>query len=56
MYKHFADVSPMKENVTIEDVGNAAVWLGSDLSSATTGEVLFVDGGVNLLALAGPAE
>jgi enoyl-[acyl-carrier-protein] reductase (NADH) len=32
------------------------VWLASDLSSATTGEVIFVDGGVNLLALAAPDE
>ncbi|HMM98996.1 MAG TPA: enoyl-ACP reductase, partial [Anaerolineales bacterium] len=31
MYKHFADMSPMRENVTIEDVGNAAVFLASDL-------------------------
>ncbi len=47
MYKHFADVSPLRENVTIEDVGNAAVFLASDLSKRITGEVLYVDSGFN---------
>ena len=47
MYKQFADVSPMRENVTIDDVGNAAVFLASDLSSRITGEVLYVDSGFN---------
>ncbi|MCZ2288798.1 MAG: enoyl-ACP reductase, partial [Anaerolineales bacterium] len=42
MYKHFADMSPMRENVTIEDVGNAAVFLASDLSAKITGDVLYV--------------
>lgn len=47
MYKHFADMSPLRENVTIEDVGNAAVFLASDLSARITGEVLYVDSGFN---------
>jgi enoyl-[acyl-carrier protein] reductase I len=47
MYKHFAEVSPMRENVGIEDVGNAAVFLASDLSARITGEVLYVDSGFN---------
>jgi len=51
MYKHFADVSPMKENVTIEDVGNAAVFLASDLSKRITGEVLYVDSGFNIMGV-----
>lgn len=37
--------SPMKRKVTIDEVGNAALYLLSDLSTATTGEVLFVDAG-----------
>jgi enoyl-[acyl-carrier protein] reductase I len=37
----------MRENITIEDVGNAAVFLASDLSSRITGEVLYVDSGFN---------
>jgi enoyl-[acyl-carrier protein] reductase I len=51
MYKRFADVAPMRENVTIEDVGNSAVFLASDLSSHITGEVLYVDSGFNTLGV-----
>jgi len=51
MYKHFADMSPMRENVTIEDVGNAAVFLASDLSRRITGEVLYVDSGFNTIGV-----
>jgi enoyl-[acyl-carrier protein] reductase I len=45
MHSKFKDVAPLRRPITIADVGNAAVWLCSDLSAATTGEVLFVDGG-----------
>ncbi|MBI5936057.1 MAG: enoyl-ACP reductase [Chloroflexi bacterium] len=51
MYKHFADMSPMRENVTIEDVGNAAVFLASDLSKRITGDVLYVDSGFNIVGV-----
>ena len=51
MYKHFADISPMRENVTIEDVGNAAVFLASNLSARITGEVLYVDSGFNTIGV-----
>jgi len=51
MYKHFAEVSPMRENVTIEDVGNAAVFLASDLSTRITGETLYVDSGFNIVGV-----
>jgi len=37
--------APLKRNVTLEDVGRAGLYLASDLSSGTTGEVLFVDCG-----------
>jgi enoyl-[acyl-carrier protein] reductase I len=58
MYKHFADMSPLRENVTIEDVGNAAVFLASDLSRRITGEVLYVDSGFNTIGvqMGGKAE
>jgi len=57
MYKHFADMSPMRENVTIEDVGNAAVFLASDLSRHVTGDVLYVDSGFNIMGVQmGPRE
>jgi enoyl-[acyl-carrier protein] reductase I len=37
--------APLRRNVTTEDVGNAAVFLLSDLAAAVTGEILYVDGG-----------
>ena len=51
MYKHFADAAPLRENVTIEDVGNSAVFLASDLSARITGEVLYVDSGFNTIGV-----
>ncbi len=51
MYKHFADMSPMRENITIDDVGNAAVFLASDLSTRITGETLYVDSGFNIVGV-----
>ena len=57
MYKHFADMSPMRENVTIDDVGNAAVFLASDLSARVTGDLLYVDSGFNTVGVQiGPKE
>jgi enoyl-[acyl-carrier protein] reductase I len=51
MYRHFSSVAPLQKNISIDDIGNAAVWLASDLSSKTTGEVLFVDSGYNILGV-----
>ena len=51
MYKHFAEISPMQENISIEDVGNAAVFLASDLSARITGDVLYVDSGFNIMGV-----
>ena len=43
--------SPLRRNVTIEDVGGAALYLLSDLSSGVTGEVHHVDGGYNIVGM-----
>ncbi|MBL8446918.1 MAG: SDR family oxidoreductase [Zoogloeaceae bacterium] len=43
--------APLRRNVTIEEVGNAAAFLSSDLASGITGEVMYVDGGFNTTAL-----
>lgn len=43
--------APLRRNVTIDDVGNVVAFLLSDLSSGMTGEVVFVDGGSNTVAL-----
>ena len=37
--------APLRRNVTIEDVGNAAAFLLSDLAAGITGEITYVDGG-----------
>lgn len=56
MYRRFTEMAPLHENVTIEDVGSAAVFLCSDLAAKTTGEVLYVDSGYNILGITEPAE
>lgn len=42
--------APMRRNVSIEDIGNVAVFLCSNLSSGVTGEVIYVDGGFNIVS------
>jgi len=51
MMGHVADAAPLRRNVTIEDVGNAAAFLCSDLASGITGEVLYVDGGYSTVGM-----
>ena len=48
--------SPLGESIDQTDVGQAAVWLGSDWSSKVTGEVLYVDSGWNVLGMTVPRE
>ena len=43
--------APLRRNVTIDEVGNAAAFMLSDLASGITGEILYVDGGMNTTAL-----
>jgi enoyl-[acyl-carrier protein] reductase I len=42
---HVSEQTPLRRNVTIEDVGNAAAFLCSDLAAGITGEILYVDNG-----------
>jgi len=51
MYGGFKEVTPLRNNITIEDVAGTAVYLASSLSGQTTGEVIYVDGGFNILGL-----
>ena len=48
MYDFNERHSALKRNVTIDEVGNAAAFLCSDLASGITGEVTYVDGGMNI--------
>jgi enoyl-[acyl-carrier protein] reductase I len=43
--KHVEENSPLRRNVSLDDVGNAAAFLLSELAAGITGEVLHVDGG-----------
>ena len=43
--------TPLRRNVTIDEVGNAAAFLCSDLASGISGEILYVDGGFNTVAM-----
>lgn len=52
MLNKVAVTSPLKKNVSIEEVGNAAAFLCSDLASGITGEILFVDAGYNIAGIA----
>lgn len=56
MYSQFSQVAPLRENVSAEDVGNAALFLASSLSERITGEVLYVDSGFNIIGIADKAE
>jgi enoyl-[acyl-carrier protein] reductase I len=51
MYGSFAETAPLRANITPEDVGRSAVYLASDLSSAVTGEIIYVDGGFNVMGV-----
>jgi enoyl-[acyl-carrier protein] reductase I len=51
MLKQVEERTPLRRNVTIEEVGNAAAFLCSDLASGITGDVLYVDTGYNILGL-----
>lgn len=43
--------APLRRNITIEEVGNAALFLCSDLSAAITGEIMHVDAGYNIVGM-----
>ncbi|MFO0122243.1 MAG: enoyl-ACP reductase FabI [Inhella sp.] len=49
----FAASAPIRRNVTIDDVGNAAAFLLSDLAAGISAEILYVDGGFSQVALGG---
>jgi enoyl-[acyl-carrier protein] reductase I len=51
MLGHVANTAPLKRNVTIDDVGNAAAFLCSDLAAGITGEILYVDAGYSTVGM-----
>lgn len=56
MYREFDSHAPLGQNITIEDVGDVATFLASDMASKITGEVIFVDSGYNILSIPLPRD
>lgn len=53
LLNQFAASAPIRRNVTIDDVGNTAAFLMSDLAGGISAEIVYVDGGFSQVALAG---
>lgn len=53
MLDHVETTAPLRRSVTIEDVGNTAAFLCSDLAGGITGEITYVDAGYNIVGMAG---
>ncbi|MGN6826653.1 enoyl-ACP reductase FabI [Paucibacter sp. M5-1] len=51
LLSQFAASAPIRRNVTIEDVGNTAAFLFSDLSAGISSEIIYVDGGFSHVAM-----
>jgi enoyl-[acyl-carrier protein] reductase I len=56
MLSHVGSVAPLRRNVTLEDVGNAAAFLCSDLAAGITGEILHVDSGFSTVGMSLPHD
>ncbi len=54
--KFVAENAPLRRNVTIDDVGNVAAFMLSDLAAAVTGEITYVDGGFSRVVGGMPLE
>jgi enoyl-[acyl-carrier protein] reductase I len=50
---HVEKYAPLRRNVTIDEVGNVAAFLCSDLASSVTGEITYVDCGYNIMGMTG---
>jgi enoyl-[acyl-carrier protein] reductase I len=51
MIHHVQTTAPLRRTVTQQEVGNAAAFLCSDLSSGITGQVLYVDSGYGIMGM-----
>ncbi len=51
MYNYQKKNSPLRRSVTLDEIGNTALYLLSDLASAVTGEIHFVDSGYNIVSM-----
>lgn len=53
MLDHVEQNAPLRKNISIEEVGNTAAFLCSDLASGITGEITHVDAGYNIVGMTG---
>jgi len=56
MLARVAEIAPLRRNVTLEDVGNTAAFLCSDLAAGITGEIVYVDSGFSTVGMSFPLE
>lgn len=56
MLTYVGERAPLRRNIDQDEVGRTALWLGSDLSSGVTGEVIYVDAGYHILGMPEPPE
>ena len=54
VYNWQGENAPLRRNITLEDVGGAALYLMSDLSAGVTGVVHHVDSGYHVIGMAAP--
>ena len=55
MFNHHAKHAPLKRSITIDDIGDAGLYLLSDLSAGVTGEIHYVDCGYNIVSMPQPS-
>jgi enoyl-[acyl-carrier protein] reductase I len=51
MLKHYEERAPLKRNIEAHELGSAGLFLASDMSTATTGQVLYVDSGYEIMGM-----
>ena len=51
VYKYSEKIAPLQNNPNLEEVGNAALYLLSDISSGVTGLTHYVDGGLKVVGI-----
>jgi len=54
VYKYTQENSPLKRSVQLEEIGNTAVYLASEMSGGVTGEIHYVDCGFNIVGMPKP--
>ena len=51
MFKVYEEKSPLKRSCTLEELGATATWLASDGAASVTGQVIYVDGGYEIVGM-----